>query len=86
MNITNKSREHKQTLKPISVTTNLNVEVIAGAYKVVMTRIIDNKFKTIQFIEPEADKVLSKLNTLTNMDDEAYSLVAKLSVDLADEG
>lgn len=86
MNITSKSREHKQTLKPISATTNLSVDLADEGYYVSITRIIDNKFKTIQFVEPLSANVLSKLDAITNMDDEVYSLVAKLSIDLAVEG
>ena len=43
MNITSKIREHKQTLKPISPVTNLNIDLADEGYYVSITRIIDNK-------------------------------------------
>jgi hypothetical protein len=85
MNITSKLREHRQTLKPISPIVNLSVGLTEIGYNCVITRLIDNKYTTIQFFEPLSANVLSKLDAITNMDDEVFALVAKLSADLAIE-
>ena len=70
------------TIITLNTSTMYNITIIGLAIR--YTRQIDRKFYTVELHCESSDEVLSKLSTLSSMDDKNFKLVQLLSNSLKD--